>query len=273
MTVSLNRRFIPLFAILGAALAVTLLQEITPRRAPREYLKIACGNDLAGHVIAHAAQDYCAKAKAVDMNRLSFLQLSDCCGTQAEFALAGGDFDMAVLCPDAAQKFLGTGAPFRIFGPLVKNANVLVSRGNNTPRSVGYMSGRVLQYEALVRTLGRTAELHPIAAPALPYALECGAVDAVVLDAADAIRLPQYVLRPLPSGAPTAVLLVHNDALQGQNFKNFIRFYNDTVRRLEGSLCNGLLTDVLHVERREETSKAWQKLNVQLLTLPEEGSI
>ena len=84
---------------------------------------IACGEDLAGQIVAYAARTGSSRVGSVDMRRLSFLQLSDCCGTQAEFALAGGDFDMAVLCPDAAQKFLSSGVPFKVVGGLVKNAN------------------------------------------------------------------------------------------------------------------------------------------------------
>ncbi len=229
---------------------------------------IACGEDLAGQIVAYAARTGSSRVGSVDMRRLSFLQLSDCCGTQAEFALAGGDFDMAVLCPDAAQKFLSSGVPFKVVGGLVKNANVLVARDAAHPRTVGYMNGRDLQRQAVFANLGREVQLHPIAAPALPYALECGAVDAVVLDAADAIKLPQYRNRALPCDAPSAVLVVHEALLGSTDFKDFVGHYNDTVGRLEASLCEELLPQVLGVECGEETLRAWHKMNVQLLTLP-----
>ena len=229
---------------------------------------IACGEDLAGQIVAYVARTGSARVSSVGMKQLSFLQLSDCCGTQAEFALAGGDFDMAVLCPDAAQKFLASGVPFRVFGGLVKNANVLVARDVAHPRTVGYMNGRDLQKQAVFANLGQEVRLHPIAAPALPYALECGAVDAVVLDAADAIRLPQYRNRALSCDAPSAVLVVHEALIGSTDFKEFVGHYNDTVGRLEASLCEELLPQVLGVECGEETSRAWYKMNVQLLTLP-----
>lgn len=229
---------------------------------------IACGEDLAGQIVAYAARTGSARVGSVDMRRLSFLQLSDCCGTQAEFALAGGDFDMAVLCPDAAQKFLDSGVPFRVFGGLVKNANVLVARDAARPRTVGYMNGRDLQRQAVFANLGGAVQLHPIAAPALPYALECGAVDAVVLDAADAIKLPQYRSSALPSDAPSAVLVVHEALLGSADFKDFVGHYNDTVGRLEASLREELLPQVLGVECGEETLRTWHKMNVHLLTLP-----
>lgn len=267
----MNKRYVPLAVILGTALASTAFFLTVPeRRARKERLMIACGEDLAGQIVAYAAQTSGAGVDAVSMKRISFLQLNDCCGTQAEFALAGGDFDMAVLCPDAAQKFLSAGVPFRVLGGLVKNANVLVSRGTGPLLTVGYMNGRELQLKTVAEILGPSTKTHPIAAPALPYALECGAVDAVVLDVADAVKLRRYESRALPCDTPTAVLVVHEDLPHDADFKKFVRHYNDVVRRLEGSLCNELFPRVLHVECGEETLKVWHTMNVQLLTLPEE---
>ena len=265
----MNRRPSPLVLILCVALAATAVFLAAPARRPHgERLMIACGEDLAGQIVAYVARTGSARVSSVGMKQLSFLQLSDCCGTQAEFVLAGGDFDMAVLCPDAAQKFLASGVPFRVFGGLVKNANVLVARDVAHPRTVGYMNGRDLQKQAVFANLGQEVRLHPIAAPALPYALECGAVDAVVLDAADAIRLPQYRNRALSCDAPSAVLVVHEALIGSTDFKEFVGHYNDTVGRLEASLCEELLPQVLGVECGEETSRAWHKMNVHLLTLP-----
>ena len=231
---------------------------------------IACGEDLAGQIMAHAARTGTGEIGILGTGRVSFLQLSDCCGTQAEFALAAGDFDMAVLCPDAARQFVSAGVPFTVLGGLVRNANVLVTRGTELPLRVGYMNGRELQRKAVADMLGSSATLHPIAAPALPYALECGAVDGVVLDAADAVKLRQYHVRALPCDEPSAVLVVHEALLHDAGFKRFVEHYNDTIGGLEASLRGEPILRILDAEGGEEALKAWHTMNVQLLTLPAE---
>ena len=70
---------------------------------------IACGEDLAGQIVAYTARTGSSRVGSVDMRRLSFLQLSDCCGTQAEFALAGGEFDIAVLWKTSRNSKLSVG--------------------------------------------------------------------------------------------------------------------------------------------------------------------
>lgn len=228
---------------------------------------MACGEDLAGRLVAHAART--AGAESVSMREISFLQLSDCCGTQAEFALARGQFNMAVLCPDAAEKFLASGVPYRIFGGLIRNGNVLVSHGGKPPRTIGYMNGRNLQKEAVLATLGPMTEFHPITAPALPYALESGAVEAVVLDAGDAIRLSHYRTTPLPYSAPTSVLLVREDLMGSKELKNFVKYYNKMIGDILASRSEKLFSQVLRISGGKERLETWNRMNVQLSALPE----
>ncbi len=265
----MNRGRGALAAILFMALMAAWIAFFAAR--PRhDRLRIACGEDLAGQLVAHAVRCGLPRIRAVDMREISFLQLSDCCGTQAEFAMAAGEFDMAVLCPDAAKKFLESGAPFVIAGGLVKNANVLVGSGRQRPAVVGYMNGRDLQVETVRAALGRETRMMPIMATALPYALECGVVDAVVLDAADAVKLTRYTLDPLPFDVPSAVFVVRKDLRDDRNFKNFVRHYNGMVRRLDGACRDELFSEVLKVECGGEIATRWRKLKVQLLTLPAE---
>lgn len=266
----MNRSRVALATIFCAALAAAALSFFSarPRRGD---LRIACGEDLAGQLVAYAVRCGMPKVRTVDMREISFLQLSDCCGTQAEFALAAGKFDMAVLCPDAAEKFLESGAPFAIAGGLVKNANVLVSAGKKTLAAVGYMNGRELQVKAVRAALGSETRMKPVMAAALPYALECDAVDAVVLDAADAVKLGHYDCGPLPFDAPSAVFVIRKDLRDDLDFKNFVRHYNEVIERLKEPLCGELFSEVLKVECREEITTLWQKMKVQLLTLQDAG--
>ena len=70
----MNRCPSPLVIILCAALAATAVFLAAPTRRPRgEGLMIACGEDLAGQIVAYAARTGGTRVGSVDMKRLSFL--------------------------------------------------------------------------------------------------------------------------------------------------------------------------------------------------------
>ena len=78
----MSRRSLPLAVILCAALAATVVLLAVPRPRPGgKGLMIACGEDLAGQIMAHAARTGTGEIGILGTGRVSFLQLSDCCGT------------------------------------------------------------------------------------------------------------------------------------------------------------------------------------------------
>ena len=105
-------------------------------------LRIACNDDAAGLLIKYLAGQDSSTLEVVNM---SYQQLQDCCSSQTELALSAGNFDMAVLCPDSAEKLISSGQPFQVLGTIVINGIVLVSNEDIVPQTVGYMNAREFQ--------------------------------------------------------------------------------------------------------------------------------
>lgn len=234
-------------------------------------LRIALGSDLAGAAMAYAAGDPGSGVAVTDPSA-AFLQMTDCCGTQAEFALAAGSFDMAVLCPDAAEEFLEAEPDFVLVGGLIENANVLIRRDEGPVERIGYMNGRTLQADLLEELFCGGVELYPMLATALPYALENQAVDAVVLDGAQGLAYQADRITALPSTRPTQVLVAHEDILRTAAYRSFVARYNAVALSLNGegiaAFLQKELAPQLDLEESEELIERWKQMETKYMTLP-----
>ncbi|MCL2234841.1 MAG: ABC transporter substrate-binding protein [Defluviitaleaceae bacterium] len=188
-------------------------------------LRIASANDLAGLVINMAAGQ---------TPETQGLRLADCCGAGAELALEAGVFDIAVLCPDAAELFLANHRPFVVWGGIVSGTNVLVSESSEAPATVGYTFGRSSQRRVAAANLGYEVDFIPMITLALPNAMAVGAVDAIVMDIFSAVEISvDFNIKPLPHPDPTAVLVVHQDFVGKAAFADFIYNYNQLINGSE----------------------------------------
>jgi len=227
-------------------------------------LRIACNNDAAGMLIKYLAGEDNTALKVVDM---SYQQLQDCCSSQTELALAAGKFDMAVLCPDSAEKLIGSGQPYQILGAVVINAQVLVTSQNKIPRTVGYMNGREIQKELVWGNLNKNIVMKPIIPSGLPYALERNAVEGIILDILDALKISGYY-SPLPSQYPTSVLVVHKDILNTSELASFVKAYNQIVLELNNQeILQKVIAQNLGKENGNKEVQIWRNMGIQFQLL------
>ena len=265
-----------LAALIFAALAVSVLAAIIAGKgsSTSASLRIACANDAAGMIVVYAAEKIGgAEIKKTAGQHVSFLRFVDCCGAQAEFALGAGKFDMAVLCPDAAEMFLKNNASFIIAGEVIRNANVLVSKTDVVPLDVGYTAGRALQGESAVAVLGDGINLIPMAPAALPYALEKGAADAIVLDILTALKFDAgfFVITPLPRDEATSVLVVNKDVVGTEPYNNFLDAYNESVDGMDGETLAGIFENRENINNGKEKAVLWQKMGTAFISIPKNG--
>ena len=75
--------------------------------------------------------------------------VKDCCASTAEWALSGNLLDLAVICPDAAERLVQKDSRFRIVGPCLFNSEVLVLRPGSEPKRLGIAQRRDRQRELL----------------------------------------------------------------------------------------------------------------------------
>ncbi len=237
-------------------------------RAELSGLRIACNDDAAGLLIKYLASEDSAALEVVNM---SYQQLQDCCSSQTELALAAGNFDLAVLCPDGADKLLTSGQPYQILGTVVVNAKVLVTNRDTVPHTVGYMNAREVQKELVWSALDSSIEMQPMLPAGLPYALEREAVEGIVLDILGALKIGGY-RTPLPSEHPTSVLVVHQDLLGSPELASFIMAYNQAVGELNRpEILMRELAKNLAIENGGDEAKTWREMGVQFQPMEARG--
>jgi hypothetical protein len=240
------------------------LSIVLSSRSEMRGLRIACNDDAAGLLIKYLAG---GDSAALDVVNMSYQQLLDCCSSQTELALAAGNFDMAVLCPDGAEKLLASGQPYQILGAVVVNAMVLVTNQDAAPRTVGYMNAREIQKELVWSNYDSSIEMKPVLPAGLPYALERKAVEGIVLDILSALKIGGY-RTPLHSEYPTSVLVVHRDLCGSPELISFIEVYNQAVGELNSPEI--LMTELaknLAIAGGNNEVKAWKEMDVQFQTI------
>ncbi|NLW91714.1 MAG: hypothetical protein GXY34_08955 [Syntrophomonadaceae bacterium] len=254
--------------IIGAAIIILALTVWLSSGKEMSGLRVACNDDAAGLLITYLAS---RDSGALEVVNMSYQQLQDCCSSQTELALAAGNFDLAVLCPDGADKLVASGQPYVVLGEVVDNALILVTTQDKLPQTVGYMNGREIQKELVWSNLDSSIEMQPMLPAGLPYALERKAVDGVVLDILGALKIEGY-RTALPADYPTSVLAVHKDLLGTPELAIFIKAYNQAVTEMNSTgVLTRELAGKLELENSSAEVKVWKDMGVQyrMLAMPD----
>lgn len=237
-----------------------------PSHAVEEPLVIAYGDDIAGIVLQKALKDLPAERADIGLDSVN---LGDCCGSNAQFALSTGEVDVAILCPDAVVDLAETGKQYTVLGELVYDGNVLVTRPDSPAelKIIGYMNGRDEQRVLLEQVYGENVDLQPMFASALPYALENQAVDAIMLDVSLAMKL-NYPTKSISDGMVTSVVIVQNELLPDPRLEELIAACNETVEALadEETLVE-MLCEYLETENKKEVAAFWKSVTVRFGSL------
>lgn len=237
-----------------------------PSHAVEEPLVIAYGDDIAGIVLQKALKDLPAERADIGLDSVN---LGDCCGSNAQFALSTGEVDVAILCPDAVADLAETGKQYTVLGELVYDGNVLVTRPDSPEelKIIGYMNGRDEQRVLLEQVYGENVDLQPMFASALPYALENQAVDAIMLDVSLAMKL-NYPTKSISDGMVTSVVIVQNELLPDPRLEELIAACNETVEALadEETLVE-MLCEYLETENKKEVAAFWKSVTVRFGSL------
>lgn len=262
----IKRTLFLLASIVIAAALAWYFHAGAPSRSEAGPLIIAYGDDLGGILLQKALAGI--PTREAD-GGLDSINLGDCCGSNAQFALSTGKVDVAVLCPDAVTDLEENGKKYTVIGTLVYDGNVLVTRPDSPEvlRVIGYMNGRGEQYDLLRQTYGENADLQPMFAAALPYALENKAVDAIMLDVSLALKLG-YPMRSLSERMATSVVIVANRILEDPRVERMKAACNEAVASLsDEDILTEMLCSYLETENKEEVSSLWKTVIVQFGSL------
>jgi hypothetical protein len=264
----LNKKLLPILLAGAFMRAVTLFAMEWTGDNLAAY-RVAVSNDAASLLISEVSEKYAGQVNVSDGTDVSFLRLADCCGVQAELFLSRGDFDMAVLCPDAAKFFVENDPSFEILGGIIKRSNVILYKQEKILKNIGYTNGKNTQAEAAAHTLGNEITLIPMMRTALPYALERGAADGVVVDILDALKAKgPFKIKFLEYENPTSVLVVKKSIKNTEPFKAFLNVLNQCVNELNGVGAEAALSR--HIEEKDTGAmmEIWRNLQVTYIDIP-----
>ena len=157
--------------------------------------------------------------------------------------------DLAIICKDAASKYVKVDKNFEIVGVLIKNSDLLLKR-DRSPQKIGVTQNRNYQ-KKLANSMYKNAEIVEIISNALPYAMYNDIVDAAILDGVKVLGLEGYVEYPKIE-TETYVLIVNKGFKKKEAYKEFVKAYNQSVHALNNK---EVLIDTIEKYKGIELSK------------------
>jgi len=234
-----------------------------------ELRRVGVPEGAAGLLAAYVLQEKMATAVALTV-RFEQHTLYDCCAAASQYALGSGNLDVAILCPDAARTLVEKDERFEIVGPVLVNADVFVIRPNGKELSaVGISQKREHQRQMVAERFGDRCEVIPMLHSAVPYAFAKLEVDAVVTDIVQAFSLAGDFHAGEVNGLDlvTAVLVVKKAVKADQQYRLFLREYEDAVREMaEPEKLLRLLQTYASVHISIGDVNVWNRMKVRFVS-------
>lgn len=250
--------------VLMMAAAVAMLGSHADKRDPSRTV-IGVPDDTGGLIIHHLLrrEDLPFDAKLAPFEAFA---VKDCCTSSAEWALSGDLLDVAVVCPDAAERLIQKDSRYRIVGPFLFNSEVLVLRPEKEPKRLGIAHRRGRQRDLLKRFCSVECSVQSMLPPSLPYAYERNIVDGVVVDFLKGSLMPGERI-PLSGAAEdqaTYVLVVRKEWEHSPRFRQLLDLLRQAVIELERP--DTLIRAVTAFKGMSWTSKEtdeWKRLKIR----------
>lgn len=123
---------------------------------------------------------------------------------------------------------------FEIYSPLIMNAELIVYKSEfDKIHTLGLSQKREHLIKLAKENNPNIEEISEMSPASLPYGLEKGLVDGIVLDISKAGLLEHYRFKPLSQEAYISYsLVVRKDIVGTPRFKEFISNYNSTIKYL-----------------------------------------
>lgn len=248
------------------AAAVGLLSMPSDKRDPAK-IQIGAPDDSGGliiHTILHGKGFEAAEV----VKGFGAYTMKDCCTGTSEWALSADMLDMAVMCPDAAQRLVEKDPRFEITGPVLLNSDVLVIRPGADPAKIGVAHKRQYQEKFVKERFSGTCTTVPMLPAGLPFAFERGIVDGVVIDVLKAFAIPGERISSSGNGTDlvTYVLVARRELTPGFLYRQFMERYKQAVAELAdtGALARAVegYKEVRWTDREVEE---WKALKVKFV--------
>ena len=140
---------------------------------------------------------------------------------------------MAIICPDSAVEFLKSSDEYVLVGSCIKNSNIIVSKTGMPAMKVGYAQNRPHIQNMVDELYPGGVEKKSLIMHALPYSLENGMVDTVLLDITTGLSLSGKKKNvKLDEPVVTHVIVASKSFMERKDFRGFVELYNESVNEL-----------------------------------------
>lgn len=151
-----------------------------------------------------------------------------------QWALSSEEIDMAIICKEAAKKFIQYDENFEIVCPVVKNSDVFILKNEN-PESIGITQNRNYQID-LVNKYYKKSKPIPLINSALIYALENNNVEGVLVDAIRTLNLEGEKYSTTENGDYDTYVIVVNKSFKDTSlYEKFVDLYNESVKEISNN--------------------------------------
>lgn len=217
-----NNGFLINFLLIVAIIGIVALIVIFPESEETATLRIGAGDDMAGSILK----------KVISQNEFDFeietYYLKDCWAPTAQWSLKSNVYDVAMICTDAADKFIEASDDFVLLGTITENTDVLIKKDNNV-KKIGLTSNKDYLSD-FIREKYVDAEIEYMSPHSFGYAYESGQIDGYVIDIGLInSNLEGEIENVSDSDYGSNVIIANRKILKDKKFKEFLDSYNKMV--------------------------------------------
>ncbi len=177
--------------------------------------------------------------------------------------MSSEEINVAFYCSHIARHTAQANENVMIYGPAVMNAEVICYKDDwKDVKTVGVGQGREQEKRLAEENYPQIEAFREVTQKGILYALEDRQVDAVIQDVTKAAQTPHYDSLPLSENDHISyVLVVDKDFVVTEAFADFIKSYNEAVRKLNKPA---------YLSERLGVTESWlEDKSIEFLTLEE----
>lgn len=260
-----------IFFAVVAILLLAVLFYPQPKKTTGK-VKIGAPDDTGGMIIHYLVNEK-GYANAEVQQNFEMYSVKNCCASTSQWALTTNEYDLAIMCPDAADNLLEKDNRFEIVSPCLVNSDIVVVKPGVVPQKIGVSQNRNHQAGIVSELFGDSCTTASILPSGIPYAYEKNSVDGVVVDALQGFtmegdKLPATNKEP---GHVTYVLVVNKSFKADPRFNEFLGLFKEAVNELnQPDILVKEIRQYKDINFSSEEVNQWNRLMIKyVFTTPE----
>ncbi|WP_418791800.1 ABC transporter substrate-binding (seleno)protein SaoB [Phosphitispora sp. TUW77] len=258
-----NKLFISLIGLILVAMIYTVW--VSGRGKEGSKINIGASSDSGGMIIHYIVNNKKFLPANVSDNFAMF-PVKDCCSSTSEWALSTGDLDIALLCPDAANKLIEKDGRFEVVGPVLVNSDIIVVKQDIKPQKISYSQKRSFQKKLIKEKFGPACDAVPMLPAAVPYAFEKGVVDGAAVDVLKGLLLKgeKNSSAGKTEDLVTYVLVVRKEFKKNSLYRQFMTLLKESVTEM--NTAGVLIKEAkvfMNINFTEREAEQWRRLKIR----------